>query len=87
LTISVLNCLAYLDLTGCKLDMFDFYHANFRGANLQRVHLRTTNLEYAVLVGANLEYANLEWPNVKDAERKMIDSMGGIAYSNLNLFD
>ncbi|MBK6959182.1 MAG: pentapeptide repeat-containing protein [Nitrosomonas sp.] len=68
----VLNCLAYLDLSRCKLDFFDFYAANLRGtdlqdaslynaildkANLQETYLLRANLNEAKLIGANLQHS------------------------------
>jgi uncharacterized protein YjbI with pentapeptide repeats len=63
-------CLSYLDISGCILDMRDFYKADFRGSNLQNSHLfsanfmraklQEVNLLGAILRGANLQGANLQ---------------------------
>jgi len=55
----VLNCLAYLDLSYCNLEFFDFWRANLRGANLENA-----SLELACLMSANLTEANLEYSNL-----------------------
>ena len=70
-------CLSYLDLSGCILDMRDFFEADFRGSNLQdsqlfyanfiRAKFRGANLQGAHLLGANLQQANLQQANLQGA--------------------
>ena len=70
-------CLSYLDLSGCILDMRDFFEADFRGSNLQdsqlfyanfiRAKFLGANLQGAHLLGANLQQANLQGANLQGA--------------------
>ena len=60
-------CLSYLDLSGCILDMRDFYNASFRGSNLQDSQLYYANFFHANLQGANLQGADLQEADLQGA--------------------
>ncbi|NER50554.1 MAG: pentapeptide repeat-containing protein [Symploca sp. SIO1A3] len=67
-----LDCLSFLDLQGCILQIRDFYRANLEGAylygaNLEGAYLYGANLEGAYLYGANLYEANLQRANLYEA--------------------
>ncbi|NET62099.1 MAG: pentapeptide repeat-containing protein, partial [Symploca sp. SIO2E6] len=66
------DCLSFLDLQGCMLDIRDFYKAslvesNLQGANLEEANLARANLEGAYLEKANLKGANLARANLQGA--------------------
>ncbi|NER94108.1 MAG: pentapeptide repeat-containing protein [Symploca sp. SIO1B1] len=61
----VLDCLSFLDLQGCILQIRDFFRANLERANLERANLKGVNLYKAILEEAILEEAILERANLK----------------------
>jgi uncharacterized protein YjbI with pentapeptide repeats len=65
--ILALECLSYLNLQDCTLDMKDFYGANLHKADLTNAHLYNAILQYANLEKANLEGARLEKANLEGA--------------------
>ncbi|MBD2102964.1 pentapeptide repeat-containing protein [Leptolyngbya sp. FACHB-261] len=62
-----LNCLSFLNLSGCILFLRDFVEVNLRKANLREANLGAANLEGANLARANLARANLARANLKKA--------------------
>jgi uncharacterized protein YjbI with pentapeptide repeats len=64
-----LECLSYLNLRYCTLDMKDFY-----GANLHKTDLSNARLFYANLLGADFQYANLQYAHLE---------MANLQYANL----
>ena len=60
----VLQCLSFLDLSGCNLLLRDLYGANLNGANLNDATLHGTNIGIAHFNGANINGANLNSINV-----------------------
>ena len=62
-----LNCLSFLQLSGCLLYFKDFYMANLKRADLRGAHLSEANLERAHLPRANLSRASLSWANLREA--------------------
>jgi hypothetical protein len=72
------DCFSYLNLSGCYLDLHDFYaanlqRANLEGADLQLANLQLANLQRANLVGANLERANLVGAYLVEANLREAD--------------
>ncbi|NER22760.1 MAG: pentapeptide repeat-containing protein [Symploca sp. SIO1C2] len=59
------DCLSFLNLQGCILDIRDFYQANFAHSNLQWAYLRGVCLRGVYLRGANLQGANLQETNLQ----------------------
>jgi uncharacterized protein YjbI with pentapeptide repeats len=66
-------CLSYLDISGCILDMRDFYRADFRGSNLQDSQLFYANFLGANLQEVNLQRAYLQHANLQDANLQRAD--------------
>jgi uncharacterized protein YjbI with pentapeptide repeats len=71
------RCLSFMDLHRAKLDMCDFWAANFEGTNLEAIaayytsfgpaDLEGANLKKASLVEANLQFAILREANLEEA--------------------
>jgi uncharacterized protein YjbI with pentapeptide repeats len=79
-------CLSYLDLSGCILDMRDFYNASFRGSNLQDSQLYYANFFHANLQGANLQGANLRGANLQRAHLQEANlQLANLQEANLQL--
>ncbi|MFN6530078.1 pentapeptide repeat-containing protein [Nostoc sp. ChiSLP03a] len=78
--ILVFDCLSFLNLETCTLDIKDLYRANLAHTNLKNVELNLAILEWANLKGAilegailfraDLEEANLKGANLKEANLK-----------------
>ena len=62
-----LECLSWLDLSDCVLDIVDLYDANLVNTNLVRARLHYSTLVHANLSRANLEGAILTGANLTDA--------------------
>ena len=84
-----LQCLSFLDLSGCTLFSRDLHRANLVGASLVGASLVEAVLVEASLVGANLVGANLERVNLVGAnlERVNLDeaNLGGASLDEANL--
>jgi uncharacterized protein YjbI with pentapeptide repeats len=65
--ILAMDCLSFLDLSRCRLDMSDFYQANLERTDLQQCALHFANLEQAELHRANLRGAIVLWANLRRA--------------------
>ncbi|MDJ0795398.1 MAG: pentapeptide repeat-containing protein [Calothrix sp. MO_167.B12] len=68
----VFDCLSYLNLKDCILDIKDLYGANLSHTNLQKArllgaNLQGANLQEASLQGANLQEASLQGANLQEA--------------------
>jgi NACHT domain/Pentapeptide repeats (8 copies) len=59
-----LECLSYLNLRDCILDMKDFYGANLYKTDLTNARFFSANLQEANLEEANLQHANLRAANL-----------------------
>ena len=62
-----LNCLSFLQLSGCLSYFKDFYMANLERADLSRANLWEANLREANLSRANLSGAHLSGANLRGA--------------------
>ena len=79
-----LNCLSFLQLSGCLLYFKDFYMANLKRADLRGAHLSEANLERANLREANLAGAHLSEANLKRANLREAN-LAGAHLSGANL--
>jgi uncharacterized protein YjbI with pentapeptide repeats len=62
-----LECLSFLDLSGCILDMIDLYRANLASSDLSDATLFSSCLVQADLTNANLRGAYLSSANLSEA--------------------
>jgi len=84
-----LECLSYLNLRDCILDMKDFYGADLHKTDLTNAHLFFANLQGAnlggiCLEGARLRQANLQYANLGEANLQHANLEGAnLQYANL----
>ncbi|MDJ0732963.1 MAG: pentapeptide repeat-containing protein [Nostocaceae cyanobacterium] len=81
----VFDCLSFLNLEGCILDIKDLYRANLSHTNLQNVKLNLANLIEANLYEAELNLANLEGADLRGANLFGANLLGAYLFG-ANLF-